>query len=193
MKKVLELEIYKKQLRIKNESDLDPPLLDLLKKSKKMGFKYLLYVYLLKDMGNNNPIKDMREEAKHAEALRIAFGDGMEKIDASWKSMVSKAIKYYDSNIVTDFQREIRVYDDKMDQIGRVLKDMEPEIETNLNTVTGTTTFTSNIDIINRMLKEVLSLIQTKTSLIALNAEGRVSKSLRGSLTPMSLGKIQIK
>lgn len=193
MKKVLELEIYKKQLRFKDSDTLDSPLKNLLKKSKKLGFKYLLYVYLLKDMNNDNPIKDMREGMKHKEALRIAFKGELDRVDVEWKDLVNVALQYYDGKIVTDFQKEIRVYDDKMDQIGDVLKDMDPEIETNFNTMTGATTFTSNIDIINKMLKEVLNLIQTKTSLIALNAEGKVSKALRGSLTPMSTGRLKIK
>lgn len=157
-----------------------------------------LFIFLLCDLSNDNPLVDRPFDSKREDALSVAFStaDGMNEFKTyldshpTLKDSINSAIAAYVEYENTDEQRDINTYNTKMDQFRYMLKDMEPTIIKNENERTGFITFSTNIDIINSVLNDVVSLIQAKASMIALYTTGIVPKHLRGGLSQLSKGNI---
>jgi hypothetical protein len=133
-----------------------------------------------------NPLRDIPYFKKDTEARLRAYGNGTQLISPK----VEAAIASYPT---TEEQKDIYTYDKKMDQFNVLLKDTEPKIERNENDNTGVVSFTTNIDIINGTLKDIINIIQAKASLVALYTTGSIPKHLRGGLSPLTKGKIKVK
>lgn len=114
----------------------------------------------------------------------------LEKIPKDWEKDIAQALADYP---VAEEQKDINIYNKKMDEFNILLKDTIPKIERNTNENTGVVSFTTNIDIINGTLKDIINIIQAKASLVALYTTGSIPKHLRGGLSPLTKGKIKIK
>lgn len=165
---------------------------DLLDKDEEIGNQLLLYVFLMCDISSNNPIRDVPYKEKEAEARAVIFDDPdynvFKELGKEWHDMLVAAIKCYEKNIVTDEEKDIYAYDKKMDQFREMLLETLPKIEKNFGT-TGVS-YSTNIDIINNVLEDIVTLIQTKASLVSMMVQGTVPKHLRGGLSPLSTGQI---
>lgn len=146
----------------------------------------LFYVYFFCDLSKDNPLKDIPYFRKDAEARFRAYGNDSQPLSPK----IEAAIATYPT---TEEQKDIYTYDKKMDQFNVLLKDTLPKIERNENDNTGVVSFTTNIDIINGTLKDIINIIQAKASLVALYTMGSIPKHLRGGLSPLTKGKIKIK
>lgn len=114
----------------------------------------------------------------------------LKKIPKNWEEDIAQAILDYP---VAEEQKDINIYNKKMDEFNILLKKTVPKIERNENDNTGVVSFTTNIDIINGTLKDIINIIQAKASLVALYTTGSIPKHLRGGLSPLTKGKIKIK
>ena len=157
-----------------------------------------LFIFLLCDLSNGNPLVDRPFDSKKDDALIVAFSGIKEAADfkiyleaaTALKDAINSAISTYVEYENTDEQRDINTYNTKMDQFRYMLKGMQPTIIRNENEKTGFKTFSTNIDIINSVLNDVVSLIQAKASMIALYTTGTVPKHLRGGLSQLAKGNI---
>ena len=146
----------------------------------------LLYVYFFCVLSKDNPLRDIPYFKKDAEARLRAYGNKHQPLSPK----VETAVAAYHT---TEEEKDIYTYDKKMDQFNVLLKDTLPKIERNENDNTGVVSFTTNIDIINGTLKDIINIIQAKASLVALYTTGSMPKHLRGGLSPLTKGKIKIK
>lgn len=182
----------------KNRTTVDPSSLeykefsDILKKDSEIGNKILLYVYLLCDLSHNNPIRDVTYLHRQEEAKLIAFDSNVYDIErelgTEWNKLTIDAIRCYNKNIVTEDEKDIYAYDKKMDQFRFMLLETTPRIER--NDTGDSISYTTNIDIINNVLEDIVSLIQTKASIVSMIVQGSVPKHLRGGISPLTSGKI---
>lgn len=164
------------------EEGITPEIQALIDKSKVLGPKLVIYIYLYKDE-DENPFKDLPYYQRESEARFRVFGDYSYKIPEDWKALVEDAIETYP---VTDTQKDIYTYNKKMDELDALLKDTKPKIYRNSNVNTNIVSFSTNISIINTILKDITNIIQAKASLIAMHIQGTIPKHLRGGLSPLA-------
>lgn len=162
-----------------DRTSLNTPELQALTK-----FEDLLYVFFLCDLSKENPLRDIPYNKKAQEARLRAYGPDFKTLSPE----VEVAIATYPQ---TEEQKDIFTYDKKMDQFNTLLKETEPKIQRNENENTGVVSFTTNIDIINHTLKDIINIIQAKASLVALYTTGSIPRHLRGGLSPLAKGKIK--
>lgn len=168
-----------------------PSLLKLYNRDKKLGNQALLYVFFACDLSKENPLRDLPFDIKVEDAELRVFGS--KGIPEDWLQDIHKAMKDYESKVVTDEEKDIYTYDKKMDQFNTLLKDTKPKIKKNVNINTDNVSFSTNIDIINGTLKDIINIIQAKASLVALYTTGSIPKYLRGGLSPLTQGKLKTK
>ncbi len=188
-----------KFILIKSETVVDESTLKykefsaLLKKDNTIGNKLLLYVYLLCDMSMGNPIKDVAYTDRQKEALSVVFNsetyDIKKELGEDWNKLTIAAINCYNKNIVLEEEKDIYAYDKKMDQFRAMLLETIPRIEKNINK-NEAISFSTNIEIINSVLEDIVSLIQTKSSIVSMIVQGTIPKHLRGGLSPLTTGKL---
>jgi len=190
----MKLMVYKQKTIINPNSLKFQIFKDILKADKVNGDAVLIYVFLSCDLSADNPILEIPYSRKEEEARLIAFGsedyDIEKELGPAMNQMVMEAKRVYKTEIVTDEQKDILAYDKKLDQFSEMLEITHPTIERNENSY-GFISYSTNIEIINGVLRDIVSLIQAKASLIAMMVQGTVPKNLRGGLSPNTKGKIQ--
>jgi hypothetical protein len=156
-----------------------------------------IFIFLLCDLSNDNPLVDRPYNTRREEALDVAFGSTLESFKARLASsdilrdLINKCIDVYIKDVNTDEQKDVATYSKKMDQFRVMLHGMQPTIERNTNERTGMISYSTNMDIINSVLSDIVSLIQAKASMIALHTTGIIPKHLRGGLSPLAKGKVE--
>ncbi len=190
-----ELEVYKRKLKIKNLNKLGKPLVDLYEIDSKLGEKYCIYVFLAEDISKRNPIGSMQDADRRSEAMRILFGKENYKFSDTVQRAIDAASEYYRERVNDQFEREMHTYDTKLDELGTLLDGIAPVITKNTSEKTSDVTFTSNIDLLNKVLKDIIDIIQTKTTLEAMYAAGELNEGLHihTHYTPADSGKITLK
>lgn len=192
----MKLMVYKSKAVIDPESIQDYKEFKDLQKVKR-GDECLLYVFLSCDLSWDNPILEIPFTNKDFEAKLLAFGDGTydieKKLGPKTRIMVEEACAVYRKEIVLDEQKDIAAYDRKMDQFLEMLKNTTPTIEKNTSGESGVVSYSTNIEIINGVLQDIVVMIQSKSSLIAMMVQGTVPKNLRGGLSPLTLGRFKKK
>lgn len=193
---------YKGVVTIDPASIVEPELKKLLHelqdviKDTSIFDRVCIFIFLLCDLSNDNPLVDRPWNTRREEALSVAFGDGLTKFVAlkdsneQVRDLINKCIDVYLKNVNTDEQKDIATYSKKMDQFRVMLHDMKPVIAKNVNEFNEKITYSTNMDIINSVLGDIVSLIQAKASMIALHTTGMIPKHLRGGLSPLAQGGI---
>lgn len=161
--------------------------------------KICVFIFLQCDLSNDNPLVDRPYNKRKEDALEVAFGGDLEEFvklkdaqDGKLRDAINQAIGIYVKYINTDEQKDIATYSKKMDQFRVMLEGMKPTIEKNTHEATGMVSYSTNIEIINSVLRDVVALIQAKASMIALHTTGSIPKHLRGGLSPLTKGKIDL-
>jgi hypothetical protein len=185
----------------KSSTVVDPTSLkhDIFKKildaDKEIGNKILLYVFLVCDISYDNPIRDVPYIDKQREAAMVIFDDEdysiYNNLGKEWNDLTIEAIKCYDKEVVQDEDKDIYAYDKKMDQFREILMETVPRIEKNFGP--NSISYSTNIEIINTVLEDIVTLIQTKASMVSMIVQGTVPKHLRGGLSPLTKGDINTK
>jgi len=167
----------------------------IINKDLEIGNQILLYVFLVCDISYDNPIRDVPYVDKQREAAMVAFNDEdysiYNTLGKEWHELTIEAIKCYDKEIVQDEDKDVYAYDKKMDQFREMLMETTPRIEKNFGP--DTISYSTNIDIINNVLEDIVTLIQTKASMVSMIVQGTVPKHLRGGLSPLTKGDINTK
>ncbi len=197
----MDFNVYKEKITIDFESMHNAEVVELwdLDKSKKKttATKAILYVFFCEDLSDKNPLSQLSYNEKHKHCLLRAFGDMFydieQQLGTEWSVAIKTARASYYKNNVADALKDVATLNKKMDELGEMLLDTEPEIRRNVNSKNDKVSFSTNIEIINKALNSVISMIQSKASLLALHIQGTIPKHLRGGLSPMSKGKIKTK
>jgi hypothetical protein len=193
---------YKGTVSVDPNSIVEPELKKLLDETKKLIHndiifsKLCIFIFLNCDLSNDNPLVDRPYNTKREEALEVAFQQDLPLFkqimdgNATIRDNINRCIEIYVKEVNTDEQKDIATYSKKMDQFRVMLHDMKPTIERNVHEESEDVSYSTNIAIINSVLENIVSLIQAKASMIALNTTGIVPKHLRGGLSPLTKGKI---
>jgi len=192
--------LYKEKLSVDLDKLTNPEVRALWdlddSEDKDIAIKALLFVYFIEDLSDDNPLSQIPYYNKHKECLYRAFGnesfDIEQELGTEWFEAITLARQSYREDI-PDTLKDISTFDRKMDELGLMLNKTAPIIKRNVNENDDKITFATNIGIINKALNSVVSIIQSKASLVALHVQGTVPKELRGGLSPMSKGKIKTK
>jgi hypothetical protein len=163
-------QLYKEKIILdKNAIDVEEILIlvDLLENDKKKedALKLVLFIFLSIDRSDENPIKDLTIADRAREARLLAFGNSTFDIKKKYKKYyadIERAMLAYKKAKVDAVQKDIDLYNKKMEQFIKLLDDNEPEIVRNTHELSGRVTFSTNIDIINTVLENSINIILMK-------------------------------
>lgn len=189
----MEFYLYKSELKVRLDGTEPIIFKKILDKDPVKGIKAMLYIFFACDESKNNPIKDVPFNEREEHALLNAFGSktyNIQSLGTDWYTLITNGKEAYKKEIVKDEAKDLAVYDKKLDQFRTMLAATIPTIERNINK-DGSITFSTNIDIINGVLANVVSLINTKASLVSMYLNGDASKVTRSGLSPLSRGEFK--
>jgi hypothetical protein len=201
---MMKLIAYKGEVQVDPASIIDPNLKRLLNELKiilndpSLYDKVCIFIFLLCDLSNDNPLVDRPYNTRREEALEVAFGSDLARFMALKdnneviRDTINKCIEIYIKDVNTDEQKDIATYSKKMDQFRVMLNGMKPAIEKNTNDRTNMISYSTNMEIINSVLRDIVSLIQAKSSMVALHTTGIIPKHLRGGLSQLTTGEITV-
>ena len=199
----MKLVAYKGKVVVDPESIVEAQLKRMLNdiktevKDEEVYNKICIFIFLLCDLSNDNPLVDRPYNTRREESLDVAFGSTLESFKTRLeksnilRDLINKSIDFYLKEVNTDEQKDIATYSKKMDQFRIMLQGMRPIIEKNTHETTGVISYSTNMDIINSVLRDTVALIQAKASMIALHTTGQIPKHLRGGLSPLDKGKVE--
>ncbi len=169
-------------------------LVDTLEADKKpaLAKNLIMFIFLSIDRSEENPIRDLELADRAREARLIAFGDAdhdIKKKYSKYYDKIAAAMVDYKTHNVDTVQRDIDLYDKKMEQFIKLLDDNDPEVVRNMNELNGKITFSTNIDIISSVLDNSINIILDKASLVKMKKTGKFNSSLRSLLSPNIKGK----
>lgn len=161
-------------------------------KSKDKANPMLYFIWMLCDLGEENPIRDYPPDSKYEEAMRYAYGINKTSFTKKELSLLEPAVECYKRYNNSAEERISIVFDDKSDEIRDMLEDQIPTTET--YTQFGVTKFVSNAEIITGALTELKNIRLNKAQVIAAIKKEAMSNKVRGQvyLTPLSKGVIPL-
>jgi len=191
------LQLYKDKITI-DKSQL--PKSEAIKKiiddfSEEKATQILIYIYLMHNRSDENPLKDFQEHERSHKAKIIAFGDAKpiaDSFDKDQLKLITRAIREYENEFVDKIQKDIDLYDKKMYQFITLLNTNKPKITKNTHDITSKVSFSTNIDIITTVLDNAIDIILDKAALTHLKKTGKWNSGLRGGLSPHVKGKIDV-
>lgn len=172
------------------------PLVDVMEwdksNNKVKANKMLFFVFLLCDLTEENPLKDIPASKKEEEAKFRAYKDRNKKFSDDERSVLEPAIECYVKYNTTPEERILLAFDEKSEETREELETTEPE--THVNEKDGVVSFVSNSSIITKGLKELESVKKIKAGVIAAVRREAMSQAIRGQqvLSPLSKGNIEL-
>jgi hypothetical protein len=154
--------------------------------------KLLFFVFLLCDLSEDNPLRDVPAESKEEEALYRAYGSKTHSFTKRERSLVEPAILCYIRYNKTPEERILEAFDSKAIELREELEVVKPETYENFKD--GVTTFVSNSSIITKGLKELDAVKKLKMNVINAIRREAMSQRVRGAavLSPLSKGNINL-
>ena len=152
------------------------------------AIQVLMYIYLVYNRTDENPLKDFPSKERLKRAKEIAFGDIKNSIETLFPTkikLIGQACKDYVLTTVDELQHNIDLNDNKMFEFIDLLSnpDNTPKIIRNEHEISGRVTFSTNIDIITSVLDNSIEIILEKAALTNLKHTGKFSHELRGGLS----------
>lgn len=162
-------------------------------KNKINANRMLYFVFLLCDIGEDNPLKDVKVEKREAEAKFRAFRDMNKQFTEDERSLLEPAVKLYVELNMTAEERLLSAFDSKSKELGKVLEDAKPEQV--VNEENGVVSFVSNSKIITDALSKLSKLRTNREKIVSAIKKQSITQKVRGGLTlsPLSKGLIKIK
>lgn len=192
----IQLEFKKEKLVPDAKFYLFKPLTDILawdkEPGKPKGNKMLFFVFLLCDLTENNPLKEVPVSKKEEEAKFRAYSDkNKEFTDGELKYLIP-AIECYIKYNTTAEERILKAFDEKSEQLRIELENTIPESV--INDKGGVISFASNSSIITKGLRELDSIKKIKMNVISAVRRESMTQRVRGaiSLSPLSRGSITL-
>lgn len=154
--------------------------------------KLFFFIFLLCDLTEDNPLRDIPAESKEEEALYRVYGKKTHKFSRRERELLLPAVDCYIKYNKTPEERILDAFDSKALQLRKTLEKVEPE--TFENSKDGVTTFVSNSAIITKGLRELDSVKKLKMNVINSIRREAMSQRVRGQavLSPLSKGVIPL-
>ncbi len=161
-------------------------------KDKLNANRMLYFIFLLCDIGKDNPLKDELSENKESEAKFRAYGNRDREFTSMEMNLLEPAIKLYIELNTTTEERLLTMFDKKAKEISLVLESTIPETVTNSDS--GVVSFVSNSKIITDALSKLSKIRMNRETIISTIKKRALSQKVRGGLTlsPLSRGLIKI-
>jgi len=138
------------------------------KRKVKMDQSFL-YMYYMYSLDEENSFRDLDGEMKKEQAIYRVWKK-REKEPPFTKEESELFYKAADAYILfssTEEERAVEELNRKMEQMRKTIKDTKPKIVEQMNPTTGITSFVSNMDIINKAIEKLPSILEVKEKLIA--------------------------
>lgn len=160
--------------------------------SKDKANNMLRFIYLLCDINEECPLKDVPSNKRESEALFHAYKDKNYQFTKKERALVEAGIASYVKFNESAEERLLHEFDRKAEELRNKLEDTMPETVTNIKM--GVTTFVSNSDIITEALKELDNVKKSKISVISSIKREALTQKVRGkaALSPNSRGLISL-
>lgn len=149
--------------------------------TKDKAHKMLRFIFLLCDITEECPLKDVPVSKREAEALFHAYKDKNYKFTKKERALVEAGIACYIKYNESAEERLLGEFDNKAEELRSKLEDTMPEALENCNK--GVITFVSNSEIITRALKELDVVKKSKISVISAIKREALSQRVRGAAT----------
>ena len=160
--------------------------------NKDKAQKMLRFIYLLCDITEECPLKDVPGSKRESEALFHVYKDKDYNFTKKERELVQAGVECYIKYNETAEERLLSEFDNKAEELRSKLEVTMPETIENCNK--GVITFTSNSEIITRALKELDSVKKSKISVISAIKREAMSQRVRGAaqLSPNSKGILTV-
>lgn len=154
--------------------------------------KLLFFVFLLCDLTEDNPLRDVQAEVKWEEALYRTYGNKSHKFTKREVDLLGPAVRCYIKYNRISEERILESFDSKAQELRETLELVVPE--THENEKDGVTAFVSNSAIITKGLKELDSVKKLKMNVINAIRREAMSQRVRGQavLSPLAKGVIPL-
>ena len=154
--------------------------------TKEKAIEILTFVHLASRIDEEAPFFTAREdEVRHLaaqNAFRTTKLEDVHKYD--------NVIKAYQKAYQSPESRFITVYNDKIDQCHDVIKNTNVVIKENINEKTGAVTYTSNFPIIDKIMTQMNSILDTKEKIeLRIRKQSAKDSKVRGQRDPSFLEK----
>lgn len=161
-------------------------------KDKLKANKMLYFIFLLCDIGKENPLKDVDVEKREMEAKFRAYRDKEKEFVMKDINLLEPAIKLYVELNMTAEERLLVAFDLKAVQLSSVLETTLPETVT--NTENGVVSFVSNSKIITDALSKLSKIRTNREKIVAAIKKQAISQKVRGGLTlsPLVRGLLSV-
>jgi uncharacterized protein YdhG (YjbR/CyaY superfamily) len=159
--------------------------------TKDKAHKMLRFIYLLCDITEECPLKDVPTQKRESEALFHAYKDKNYTFTKKERELVQAGIECYIKYNESAEERLLSEFDNKAEELRNKLEDTMPEAVENIRN--GVKTFVSNSEIITRALKELDVVKKSKVHVISAIKREALSQRVRGaaSLSPNARGLIK--
>ena len=152
----------------------------------------LYFIFLLCDIGKDNPIKDVLSENREADAKFRAYRDREKEFSVEEISLLESAIKLYTKLNTTTEERLLEAFDKKAKEISHELEITIPETVT--NSENGVVSFVSNSKIITDALSKLSKIRINREMIVSTIKKRALSQKVRGglALSPLVRGLIKV-
>lgn len=154
--------------------------------------KLFYFVFLLCDLTEDNPLRDVDAERKEVESKFRVFGNKNHTFSKRERTLLGAAVDCYIKYSKTAEERILESFDQKAEELRDLLDKTKPE--TAENSKDGVTAFVTNTDIITRGLKELDLVKKQKINVISAVRKAAMTQRVRGQVTlsPLSKGNITL-
>jgi len=161
-------------------------------KTKTKANKLLYFIFLLCDIGEDNPLANVDTNDREVEAKFRAYHDKKKKFTKREVELLEAAIPMYIDLNMTVEERLLTVFDKKAAELKKMLEQTTPETVRNVDN--GVVTFVSNSRIITSALNKLSVIRKNRASIVATIKKEAMSEKVRGqlALSPLVKGLINI-
>ena len=161
-------------------------------KDKLKANRMLYFIFLLCDIGQKNPLKDVDVAKRETEAKFRAFRDKEKEFVMEDIDLLEPAIKTYVELNMTAEERLLEAFDKKAIELSNILETTLPETVTNVEN--GVVSFVSNSKIITDALSKLSKIRTNREKIVSAIKKKAISQKVRGGLTlsPLVLGLLKL-
>jgi hypothetical protein len=151
-------------------------------KKKSKTDKMFLYIYYMFSLSEENAFRDLDGRMKKEQVIYRIWKsrDAEPPFDKKELSLFNKAADAFILHSSTEEERAVEELNRKMEQLRETIRDTAPKIVEQINPSTGVTSFVTNIDIINKAIKELPTILEVKEKLIASMKRQSINTRNRG-------------
>ena len=161
-------------------------------KDKLKANRMLYFIFLLCDIGQENPLKDVDVNKRETEAKFRAYRNKEKEFVMEDIDLLEPAIKTYVELNMTAEERLLEAFDKKAIELSNILETTLPETVTNVEN--GVVSFVSNSKIITDALSKLSKIRTNREKIVAAIKKKAISQKIRGGLklSPLVLGLLKL-